>query len=106
MCPDEIWGSDSGTRVTLSSSSEEESADDAAPASPFSYAELEVKLKQITPDWKAIKPSAKMFDMIETVYVVLSGEGPPQHVSTTRSFYSAAADCRLYEDLLLSAPRD
>ncbi|RVW78653.1 hypothetical protein CK203_048396 [Vitis vinifera] len=54
---------------------------------PFSYAELEVKLKQITPDWKAIKPSAKMFDMIET------------HVSTTRSFYSAAADCRLYEDL-------
>ncbi|RVW56362.1 hypothetical protein CK203_114751 [Vitis vinifera] len=27
------------------------------PASPFSYAELEVKLKQITPDWKAIKPS-------------------------------------------------
>ncbi|RVW89211.1 hypothetical protein CK203_032563 [Vitis vinifera] len=73
---------------------EEESADDAAPASPFSYAELEVKLKQITPDWKAIKPSAR------------SGEGPPQHVSTTRSFYSAAADCRLYEDLLLSAPRD
>ncbi|RVW74066.1 hypothetical protein CK203_056429 [Vitis vinifera] len=51
----------------LSSSSEEESADDAAPASPFSYAELEVKLKQITPDWKAIKPSAKMFDMIETL---------------------------------------
>ncbi|RVW73963.1 hypothetical protein CK203_053138 [Vitis vinifera] len=36
-------------------------------ASPFSYAELEVKLKQITPDWKAIKPSAKMFDMIETL---------------------------------------
>ncbi|RVW35676.1 hypothetical protein CK203_103486 [Vitis vinifera] len=63
----EIWGSDSGTRVPLSSSSEEESADDAAPASPFSYAELEVKLKQITPDWKAIKPSAKMFDMIETL---------------------------------------
>ncbi|RVW72593.1 hypothetical protein CK203_050605, partial [Vitis vinifera] len=36
-------------------------------ASPFSYAELEAKLKQITPDWKAIKPSAKMFDMIETL---------------------------------------
>ncbi|RVX18538.1 hypothetical protein CK203_006464 [Vitis vinifera] len=63
----EIWGSDSGTRVPSASSSEEESADDAAPASPFSYAELEVKLKQITPDWKAIKPSAKMFDMIETL---------------------------------------
>ncbi|RVW59289.1 hypothetical protein CK203_101700 [Vitis vinifera] len=63
----EIWGSDSGTRVPSASSSEEESADDAAPASPFSYAELEAKLKQITPDWKAIKPSAKMFDMIETL---------------------------------------
>ncbi|RVW86469.1 hypothetical protein CK203_042202 [Vitis vinifera] len=62
-----MWGSDSGTRVPSASSSEEESADDAAPASPFSYAELEVKLKQITPDWKAIKPSAKMFDMIETL---------------------------------------
>ncbi|RVX17229.1 hypothetical protein CK203_003321 [Vitis vinifera] len=63
------------------------------------YAELEAKLKQITPDWKAIKPSAKMFDMIETydlcfafLVCVLAGEGPPQHVSTTRSFYSAAAD--------------
>ncbi|RVX23752.1 hypothetical protein CK203_000811 [Vitis vinifera] len=66
----------------------------AAPASPFSYAELEVKLKQITPDWKPSSP------------LLRSGEGPPQHVSTTRSFYSAAADCRLYEDLLLSAPRD
>ncbi|RVW27125.1 hypothetical protein CK203_087748 [Vitis vinifera] len=73
-----------GHELPSPSSSEEESADDAAPASPFSYAELEAKLKQITPDWKAIKPSAKMFDMIET--------GPPQHVSTTRSFYSAAAD--------------
>ncbi|RVW25561.1 hypothetical protein CK203_111032 [Vitis vinifera] len=94
MCPDEIWGSDSGTRVTLCFLTEEESADDAAPASPFSYAELEVKLKQITPDWKPSSP------------LLRSGEGPPQHVSTTRSFYSAAADCRLYEDLLLSAPRD
>ncbi|RVW47934.1 hypothetical protein CK203_096805 [Vitis vinifera] len=55
------------------SSSEEEPADDAAPASPFSYAELEVKLKQITPDWKAIKPSAKMFDMIETLVRGLRG---------------------------------
>ena len=40
----------------------------SATASPFSYAELEAKLKQITPGWTAIKPSAKMFDMIETVY--------------------------------------
>ena len=57
-----------GQELASVSSSEEEPADDAAPASPFSYAELEVKLKQITPDWKAIKPSAKMFDMMETVY--------------------------------------
>ncbi|RVW22222.1 hypothetical protein CK203_104039 [Vitis vinifera] len=85
MCPDENMGAPiPGHELPSPSSSEEESADDAAPASPFSYAELEAKLKQITPDWKAIKPSAKMFDMIET--------GPPQHVSTTRSFYSAAAD--------------
>ncbi|RVW30440.1 hypothetical protein CK203_090814 [Vitis vinifera] len=56
-----------GQELPSPSSSEEESADDAAPASPFSYAELEAKLKQITPDWKAIKPSAKMFDMIETL---------------------------------------
>ncbi|RVW65448.1 hypothetical protein CK203_022166 [Vitis vinifera] len=56
-----------GQELPSASSSEEESADDAAPTSPFSYAELEVKLKQITPDWKAIKPSAKMFDMIETL---------------------------------------
>ncbi|RVW56910.1 hypothetical protein CK203_078508 [Vitis vinifera] len=79
MCPDENMGAPiPGHELPSPSSSEEESADDAAPASPFSYAELEAKLKQITPDWKAIKPSAKMFDMIET--------GPPQHVSTTRSF--------------------
>ncbi|RVX08478.1 hypothetical protein CK203_014136 [Vitis vinifera] len=67
MCPDENMGAPiPGHELPSPSSSEEESADDAAPASPFSYAELEAKLKQITPDWKAIKPSAKMFDMIET----------------------------------------
>ncbi|RVW16895.1 hypothetical protein CK203_088638 [Vitis vinifera] len=69
MCPDENMGAPiPGHELPSPSSSEEESADDAAPASPFSYAELEAKLKQITPDWKAIKPSAKMFDMIETVH--------------------------------------
>ncbi|RVW71469.1 hypothetical protein CK203_057555 [Vitis vinifera] len=68
MCPDENMGAPiSGHELPSPSSSEEQSADDAAPASPFSYAELEAKLKQITPDWKAIKPSAKMFDMIETL---------------------------------------
>ena len=69
MCPDEDVGVPiPGQELPSASSSEEEPADDAVPASPFSYAELEVKLKQITPDWKAIKPSTKMFDMIETVY--------------------------------------
>eukprot|EP00261_Vitis_vinifera_P017329 XP_010646960.1 PREDICTED: uncharacterized protein LOC104878387 [Vitis vinifera] len=68
MCPDEDMGAPiPGQELPSASSPEEESADDAAPASPFSYAELEVKLKQITPDWKAIKPSAQMFDMIETL---------------------------------------
>ncbi|RVX07315.1 hypothetical protein CK203_022589 [Vitis vinifera] len=67
MCPDEDMGVPiPGQELPSPSSPEEESADDAAPASPFSYAELEVKLKQITPDWRAIKPSAQMFDMIET----------------------------------------
>ncbi|RVW99981.1 hypothetical protein CK203_024800 [Vitis vinifera] len=68
MCPDENMGAPiPGQELPSASSPEEESADDAAPASPFNYAELEVKLKQITPDWKAIKPSAQMFDMIETL---------------------------------------
>ncbi|RVW17405.1 hypothetical protein CK203_094153 [Vitis vinifera] len=49
-------------------------------ASPFSYAELEVKLKQITPDWKAIKPSAKIMIYVFAFLVCVSaGEGPPQH---------------------------
>ncbi|KAL6349153.1 hypothetical protein AAG906_033809 [Vitis piasezkii] len=56
-----------GQESASASSSEEESADDAPPASPFSYAELGNKLKQITPDWGAIQPSAKMFDMVETL---------------------------------------
>ncbi|KAL6313243.1 hypothetical protein AAG906_018709 [Vitis piasezkii] len=56
-----------GQKSPSVSSSEEEPVNDATPASPFSYAELEDKLKQITPDWKAIKPSAKMFDMMETL---------------------------------------
>ena len=47
--------------------------DDAAytSASPFSYAELEDKLKQIPPVLTAIIPSAKMFEMVETVYYFL-----------------------------------
>ena len=44
--------------------------DDAActSASPFSYAELEEKLKQIPPGSTTVMPSAKMFEMVETVY--------------------------------------
>ena len=37
-------------------------------ASPFSYAELEDKLKQIPPSLTSIMPSAKMFEMVESVY--------------------------------------
>ncbi|RVX21476.1 hypothetical protein CK203_002110 [Vitis vinifera] len=97
MRPDEdVEVPDPGQELPSVSSSEEESADDAAPASPFSYAELEVKLKHITPDWKAIKPSAKITIYVFAFFVCVSaGEGPPRHGSTTRSFYSDAADCRL-----------
>ena len=37
-------------------------------ASPFSYAELEEKLKQIPPSSTTAMPSAKTFEMVETVY--------------------------------------
>ncbi|RVW39829.1 hypothetical protein CK203_074589 [Vitis vinifera] len=58
MCPDENMGAPiPGHELPSPSSSEEESADDAAPAS-----------LSATRSWK------------------LTGEGPPQHVSTTRSF--------------------
>ncbi|RVW17140.1 hypothetical protein CK203_075994 [Vitis vinifera] len=45
-------------------------------ASPFSYAELEDKLKQIPPGLTSVMPSAKMFEMVEyryTVFVLVSG---------------------------------
>ena len=46
------------------------SVNDAActSASPFSYAELEDKLKQIPPGLTTVLPSAKMFEMVESVY--------------------------------------
>ena len=37
-------------------------------ASPFSYAKLEEKLKQIPPGSTTVMPSAKMFEMVESVY--------------------------------------
>ena len=37
-------------------------------ASPFSYAKLEEKLKQIPPSSTTVMPSAKMFEMVESVY--------------------------------------
>ena len=40
-------------------------------ASPFSYAELEEKLKQIPPGLPLVKPSAQMFEMVETVKLFL-----------------------------------
>ena len=40
-------------------------------ASPFSYAKLEEKLKQIPPGLTTVMFSAKMFEMVETVYCFL-----------------------------------
>ena len=40
-------------------------------ASSFSYAELEEKLKQIPPGLPLVKPSAQMFEMVETVKLFL-----------------------------------
>ncbi|RVX20481.1 hypothetical protein CK203_002919 [Vitis vinifera] len=42
-------------------------------ASPFSYAELEEKLKQIPPGLPLAKPSAQMFEMVETLVSGLRG---------------------------------
>ncbi|RVW68691.1 hypothetical protein CK203_056072 [Vitis vinifera] len=42
-------------------------------ASPFSYAELEEKLKQIPPGLPLVKPSAQMFEMVETLVSGLRG---------------------------------
>ena len=49
------------------------SVNDAActSASPFSYAELEEKLKQIPPGLTTVMPSSKMFEMVETIYCFL-----------------------------------
>ncbi|RVW71257.1 hypothetical protein CK203_062701 [Vitis vinifera] len=51
------------------------SVNDAActSASPFSYAELEEKLKQIPPGLPTVTPSAKMFEMVETLVSGLRG---------------------------------
>ena len=37
-------------------------------ASPFSYAKVEDKLKQMPPDLTSVMPLAKMFEMVESVY--------------------------------------
>nr|CAN78285.1 hypothetical protein VITISV_000423 [Vitis vinifera] len=42
-------------------------------ASPFSYAELEDKLKQIPPGLTTVMPSAKMFEMVESLMSGLRG---------------------------------
>ena len=54
-------------------SSEGDPVNDASctSASPFSYAELEEKLKQIPPGLPLVKPSAQMFEMVETVKLFL-----------------------------------
>ncbi|RVW22156.1 hypothetical protein CK203_097143 [Vitis vinifera] len=45
----------------------------AAPLVPFSYAELEEKLKQIPPGLPTVMPSAQMFEMVETLVSGLCG---------------------------------
>ncbi|RVX06309.1 hypothetical protein CK203_027551 [Vitis vinifera] len=56
-------------------SSEGDPVNDASctSASPFSYAELEEKLKQIPPGLPLVKPSAQMFEMVETLVSGLRG---------------------------------
>ncbi|RVW86046.1 hypothetical protein CK203_041502 [Vitis vinifera] len=57
------------------SSSSGDLVNDAActSASPFSYAELEDKLKQIPPGLTTAMPSAKMFEMVESLVSGLRG---------------------------------
>ena len=72
--PTEIEGApDPGEELLSNASSGGDPVDDAActSASPFSYAELEEKLKQIPPGSTTAMPSAKMFEVVETVYCTL-----------------------------------
>ncbi|RVW36114.1 hypothetical protein CK203_079647 [Vitis vinifera] len=55
----------------------------ATETSAVRYAELEDKLKQIPPGLTTVMPSAKMFEMVESVY---SGEWSPRHGPTKRFF--------------------
>ncbi|RVW83694.1 hypothetical protein CK203_046043 [Vitis vinifera] len=65
-------------------SSEGNPVNDAAccSASPFSYAELEEKLKQIPLGLPTVMPSAQMFEMVETLVSGLRGHG-----QSIRSFH-------------------
>ena len=64
---------DPGEELLSNASSGEDPTDDAACTSAglFSYAELEEKLKQIPPGSTTAMPSAKMFEVVETVYCTL-----------------------------------
>ena len=81
MVPDEVAPGETYPAVTVEAPNLEQESpsvsssggnlvDDAActSASPFSYAELEDKLKQIPPGLTTAMPSAKMFEMVESVY--------------------------------------
>ena len=81
MVPDEVAPGETHPAVNVEApnpeqelpsvaSSGRDPANDAActSASPFSYAELEDKLKQIPPGLTTVMPSAKMFEMVESVY--------------------------------------
>ncbi|RVW45957.1 hypothetical protein CK203_068692 [Vitis vinifera] len=69
--------SESGTGVLFSCLIRGDPVNDASctSASPFSYAELEEKLKQIPPGLPLAKPSAQMFEMVETLVSGLRGNG-------------------------------
>ncbi|RVX17897.1 hypothetical protein CK203_004403 [Vitis vinifera] len=81
MVPDEVAPGETHPTVNVEAPNPEQESpsvassggdlvDDAAciSASPFSYAELEDKLKQISPSLTSVMPSAKMFEMVESVY--------------------------------------
>ncbi|RVW69717.1 hypothetical protein CK203_060617 [Vitis vinifera] len=74
-------------------------------ASPFSYAELEDKLKQIPLDLTAVMPSTKMFEMVESLVSGLHGMARQQDLfadslQTIDYMRTFATRCKDSEDQL------
>ncbi|RVX18381.1 hypothetical protein CK203_006678 [Vitis vinifera] len=74
-----------GGGVTSNASSRGSPVDDAAciSAGSFSYAELEEKLKQIPSRLDVAMPSARMFEVVETLVSGLRGIGQQHDLFTT-----------------------